>query len=87
MSTSTEARQVDDRGGLVYGVRGHVSAEEFAGAVASFEGYDEPRRVRWLRHEWERCVPSPDGVMLHEARPHSRGAYRVSVGEIERRPE
>lgn len=79
---------VDDRGGLVYAVAGHVTPEEFADAVATYEceADDAPRRLPlWTRQEWERCVPSAEfdsGVMAVEARPGSRGAYRITVGEI-----
>lgn len=76
--------QVHDRGGRVFAVHGfHVSEVEFAGLVASFLAEEATRPVKWFRHDWQRAVPGAEGTTYHSATPHSRGAFRVTIGELE----
>lgn len=73
---------VEDWGGGLYAVRGHVTAEEFAGAVASFNLDPAPRQPALVMHEWYRFIPDDEGGGYWWACPGSRGAFRVTVGRL-----
>lgn len=61
--------------------RGHVPKTPFKAAARAhwgepLRGFDDPS------HEWWRATPDPTGeyrVRYHDAEPHSRGAFAVTV--------
>lgn len=72
---------IADWGGGIYAVRGHVTAEQFAAAVAAYN-HDAVRPAALAAHEWFRYVPDEDGGSYWHARPGARGAFRVTVGRL-----
>lgn len=70
--------------GTYYMSKGHHSFVEFMAAATAYcggplEGLQSPA------HQWLRVVPDPDGEhrrgLLIEAKPHSRGAFPVTIIE------
>ena len=85
----------EDGGGLLgFWSRGHHDRWKFAEAVNHYTGADIDYDIRHVsrredmrdvRHEWWRTVPAsgePGCVFYHQAEPHSRGAFAVTVTTV-----
>jgi hypothetical protein len=74
--------------------RGHHDLWKFAEAVNAYTAADAMYDRRYVnmrdnivscRHEWWRTVPDssdPGSVLYHNAEPHSRGAFAVTVTTV-----
>jgi hypothetical protein len=84
-----------DGGGLIgFWARGHHDLWKFAEAVNAYTSADAIYDRRYVnlsadttsvRHEWWRTVPDatdPGSVLYHNAEPHSRGAFAVTVTTV-----
>lgn len=78
-----ELREFEGYGAYGWWARGHLSQDDFHETIAAWEG--GPLVCPPIHHEWWRCVPvgpdMPGVVCYHQAKPESRGAFRVTVAE------
>ncbi|WP_412064019.1 hypothetical protein [Rhizobium sp. SYY.PMSO] len=85
-----ESRELDSRDVMGFFARGHHPVHHFAEACNAYTGADpyyDRRHVRPddCRHEWWRTVPvggEPGVTSYHQAEPHSRGAFAVTVTTV-----
>lgn len=85
-----EYRELDSGDVMGFFARGHYEHHKFAEACNEYTGADpyyDRRHVRSedCRHEWWRTVPvsgEPGVTAYHQAEPHSRGAFAVTVTTV-----
>ena len=85
-----ESRELDSGDMMGFFARGHYEQYKFAEACNEYTGADPYYDRRYVhandcRHEWWRTVPvsgEPGVVSYHNAEPHSRGAFAVTVTHV-----
>lgn len=85
-----ECRELDSGDIMGFFARGHYERHKFAEACNEYTGADPCYDRRYVkaddcRHEWWRTVPvsgEPGVVSYHNAEPHSRGAFAVTVTHV-----
>ncbi|RUM06774.1 hypothetical protein [Rhizobium chutanense] len=85
-----ESRELDSGSVMGFFARGHYDRHKFAEACNEYTGADPYYDRRYVRpddcrQEWWRTVPvsgEPGAVSYHNAEPHSRGAFAVTVTNV-----
>ncbi|MCM2294782.1 hypothetical protein NAC44_20865 [Allorhizobium sp. BGMRC 0089] len=85
-----ESRELDSGSVMGFFARGHYELHKFAAACNEYTGADpyyDRRHVeaKDCRQEWWRTVPvsgEPGVISYHNAEPHSRGAFAVTVTHV-----
>jgi len=85
-----ESRELDSGDVMGFFARGHYDRHKFAEACNEFTGADPYYDRRYVRPDdcqqgWWRTVPvsgEPGVVSYHNAEPHSRGAFAVTVTNV-----
>lgn len=85
-----ESRELESGSVMGFFSRGHYDRYKFAEACNEFTGADPYYDSRYVkaedcRQEWWRTVPvsgEPGVISYHNAEPHSRGAFAVTVTHV-----
>jgi hypothetical protein len=85
-----ETREMDSGSIMGFFARGHFERYKFAQACNEYTGADAYYDLRYVRpedcrQEWWRTVPvsgEPGVISYHNAEPHSRGAFAVTVTSV-----
>ncbi|KAA3518864.1 hypothetical protein GOZ96_04970 [Agrobacterium vitis] len=85
-----ESRELDSGSVMGFFARGHYDSYKFAEACNEYTGADAYYDRRYVRpddcrQEWWRTVPvsgEPGVISYHNAEPHSRGAFAVTVTHV-----
>jgi hypothetical protein len=85
-----ESRELDSGDIMGFFARGHYDRHKFAEACNEYTGADPYYDRRYVRpddclHGWWRTVPvggEPGVISYHNAEPHSRGAFAVTVTHV-----